>query len=564
MAHKPDAITRWWRSISLRAKVTGVTVAVLALGLLAAGLGTVPILRNSLIDNIDSQLPALVSADLADRYFEVTVEDGKTVYTPTDSPRDFFVAIYDAEGVLQTTTGNSANGAPLFPSTYSPLAVQNNEDTPFTLDGTKGTSFRAAVARVPGEGDGSLRIQIVAMPLEYADRIIGQYFGIYITVALVTILLAALLTRGLVTLTFRRLGQVESTAMSIAAGDFTQRLTDLEPTTEVGRLNSAINTMLDRVDGSLAQRDRTVQHMRRFIGDASHELRTPLVSVRGYAELYRMGAIKGEEDTARAMERIEKEAIRMGVLVEDLLALARLDEEREPEIEALDLRPIARDAALDLRAAAPARTVSVIDRTVEAPLIDVTTRSNPVAPAPQIPAPRGLSRGTLARLRRRPRNSSAEVPAIDFTEAADIPVRTPPIVLGEENKVRQVVTNLLGNARRFSPEESPIELIVDADRVRGTGSISIVDHGEGIPPQIREQIFERFWRADTSRARETGGSGLGLAIVSSIVKALHGSVAVSETPGGGATFTVTFPLAPSRATPAHLLEDTQPLEPLDL
>ena len=275
MAHKPDAITKWWRSISLRAKVTGVTVAVLALGLLAAGLGTVPILRNSLVSNIDAQLPALVSADLANRYFEVTVEDGKTVYTPTDSPRDFFVAIYDAEGVLQTTTGNSDNGAPLFPSSYSPLDVQANEDTRFTIEGTKGSSFRAAVARVPGEGDGSLRIQIVAMPLEYADRIISQYFGIYITVAFVTIFLAALLTRGLVTLTFRRLGQVESTAMSIAAGDFTQRLTDLEPTTEVGRLNSAINTMLDRVDGSLAQRDRTVQHMRRFIGDASHELRTP-------------------------------------------------------------------------------------------------------------------------------------------------------------------------------------------------------------------------------------------------------------------------------------------------
>jgi len=137
-------------------------------------------------------------------------------------------------------------------------------------------------------------------------------------------------------------------------------------------------------------------------------------------------------------------------------------------------------------------------------------------------------------------------------------------VLGEENKVRQVVTNLLGNARRFSPEDGPIEIVVDANRVQGTASIAIVDHGEGIPPQIREQIFERFWRADTSRARETGGSGLGLAIVASIMKALHGSVAVSETPGGGATFTVTLPLAPSRATPAHLLEDTQPLEPLDL
>lgn len=350
--------------------------------------------------------------------------------------------------------------------------------------------------------------------------------------------------------------------MSIAAGDFRQRMTDLEPTTEVGRLNTAINTMLDRVDRSLAQRDRTVQHMRRFIGDASHELRTPLVSVRGYAELYRMGAIKGEEDTARAMERIEKEAIRMGVLVEDLLALARLDEEREPEIEPLDLRPIARDAALDLRAAAPGRTVTVIDRTVEA-MAPIPLREEPQAHPQQPPPPRGLSRTALSRLRRRPRQPE-QPPAIDFSEVPDIPVRTPPIVLGEENKVRQVVTNLLGNARRFSPEDGPIEIVVDSDRVRGTGSISIVDHGEGIPPQIREQIFERFWRADTSRARETGGSGLGLAIVASIMKALHGGVDVSETPGGGATFTVTLPLAPARATPAHLLEDTQPLDRLDL
>jgi two-component system OmpR family sensor kinase len=407
-----------------------------------------------------------------------------------------------------------------------------------------------------------LSIQMVALPLAEADRIIGQYFGIYITIALITIFIAALLTRGLVTLTFRRLGQVEQTAMSIAAGDFRQRLTDLEPTTEVGRLNAAINTMLDRVDRSLAQRDRTVQHMRRFIGDASHELRTPLVSVRGYAELYRMGAIKGEEDTARAMERIEKEAIRMGVLVEDLLALARLDEEREPEITSLDLRPVARDAALDVRAAAPTRRISVIDRTLEnVPTTPIRTTLVPVEPAP--PAPRGRPRATLSRLRRRPRTQD-QPPAIDFSEVQDIPVRTPPIVLGEENKVRQVVANLLGNARRFSPEDSPIELIVDSDRAAGTASIAIVDHGEGIPPQIREQIFERFWRADTSRARETGGSGLGLAIVSSILKALHGDIAVSETPGGGATFTVTLPLAPAQATPAHLLEDTQPLDRLDL
>lgn len=566
MAHKPDAVTGWWRRTSLRAKVTGVTVAVLALGLLVAGIGTVPILRSALVANIDAQLPALVASDLAERYFETMDVDGDTIYTPRDQqPRDFAFAIYDADGVLQASTGDSTDEGPVFPKSYSVQQAQFEADSVFDLPGADGSVYRAAVATVTGDG-GVLRTQLVAMPLAEVDRIISAYFGIYITIALITILIAALLTRGLVTLTFRRLGQVEATAMSIAAGDFRQRLTDLEPTTEVGRLNSAINTMLDRVDRSLAQRDRTVQHMRRFIGDASHELRTPLVSVRGYAELYRMGAIQGEEDTARAMERIEKEAIRMGVLVEDLLALARLDEEREPAIEPLDLRPIARDAALDLRAAAPGRTVTVIDRTVEVmePVLPrIVPEPEPQTASTPVHGPRGLSRGALARLRRRPRPAE-QPPTIDFSEVPDIPVRTPPIVLGEDNKVRQVVTNLLGNARRFSPEDGPIEIVVDSDRVHGTGSIAVVDHGEGIPPQIREQIFERFWRADTSRARETGGSGLGLAIVASIVKALHGSVAVSETPGGGATFTVTLPLAPSRATPAHLLEDTQPLDRLEL
>ncbi|MGB3376884.1 MAG: ATP-binding protein, partial [Microbacterium sp.] len=187
-------------------------------------------------------------------------------------------------------------------------------------------------------------------------------------------------------------------------------------------------------------------------------------------------------------------------------------------------------------------------------------------PTPQT-APPARATGPLnplSRLRRRPKPLAQSIVSIDFTEATDAPVRTPPIVLGEENKVRQVVTNLLGNARRFSPADGAIEIVVGADRLRGVGTIAIVDHGEGIPPQIREHIFERFWRADTSRARETGGSGLGLAIVASIVETLHGSVRVDETPGGGATFIVSLPLAPAQATPAHLLEETQPLDRLDL
>ncbi|MGX1694136.1 sensor histidine kinase [Microbacterium keratanolyticum] len=567
MSSQPDAVTRWWRRISLRAKVTGVTVAVLALGLIVTGIGTVPILRSSLINNVETQVASIAAGDRAERFF--TIEgDGAGGLTATASPNaprfaDDFVAIYDAQGVLRATAGGPAGAElPIFPTTYTlaQASVDAERGKIHVLEGTDGTEFRAAVAVRETLGSNVTYTQMSAMSLTEVDHIIGTYFGVFTTIALITILVAALLTRGLVTLTFRRLGQVESTAMSIAAGDFSQRLTDLEPTTEVGRLNAAINTMLDRLDRSIAQRERTVQHMRRFIGDASHELRTPLVSVRGYAELYRMGAIRGEEDTARAMERIEKEAVRMGVLVEDLLALARLDEQRPLTIAPLDLRPLANDAALDVRAASPGRTVTVIDTTADtAPLPPsgpVLSPERPVGPVP----PRTRPGNALGRLLRRPRETPA-VPTIDFSEAEVVPVLTPPIILGEENKVRQVIANLLGNARRFSPEESPIEIVLGADRRAGIGWVSVVDHGEGIPEQIREQIFQRFWRADNSRARETGGSGLGLAIVASIVHALNGSVQVDETPGGGATFRVSFPLAPL-ATASHLYEDTQPLAPL--
>ncbi len=569
MANGSDSVTLWWRRISLRAKVTGVTVAVLALGLVIAGIGTVPILRGAMVSNIDAQLPALATTAQADRFFTLRVDNGHLVFSErenTGRATDHFVAFYDTDGTPLAQAGGQPDAEqPRFPASFTLQQAQAQEGQVIALRSAEGADFHGTVSTKSAEG--LTYVQLVALPLDEADEIVGTYFAVYTTVALVTILLAALLIRGLVTLTFRRLGHVESTAMAIAAGDFSQRLTDLEPTTEVGRLNAAINTMLERVDRSLAQRDRTVQNMRRFIGDASHELRTPLVSVRGYAELYRMGAIHGEEDTARAMERIEKEAIRMGVLVEDLLALARLDEERERELQItpLDLRPIARDAALDLRVASPARTVSVIDTTAEAaaglaPPIETASVTAP--PEPAAPA-KGRAGGTIARLRRRTK-STADVPSIDFTEATDAPVRTPPIVLGEDNKVRQVVANLLGNARRFSPEDSPIEIVVSADRRAGVGTIAVVDHGEGVPPQIREHIFERFWRADTSRARETGGAGLGLAIVASIVESLNGSVRVDETAGGGATFVVSLPLAPSRATPEHLLEQTQPLDRLEL
>src|SRR5690606_4039053 len=247
--------------------------------------------------NIDAQLPSLAASDLVSRWFDTENVDGVPVLTPVENtPRstDYVFAVYAADGQFLVSAGGASEEAiPVFPESVTLEQAHAREGNTADLQSPDGHEFRGAVAVVPGN-DGTLYVQYVALPLEEVDSIIAQFFGVYTTVSLITILLAALLIRGLVTLTFRRLTQVESTAMLIASGDFSQRLTDLEPSTEVGRLNFAINTMIERIDQSIAQRDRTVQHMRRFIGDASHELRTPLVSVRGYAELYRMGAIRGE------------------------------------------------------------------------------------------------------------------------------------------------------------------------------------------------------------------------------------------------------------------------------
>jgi len=491
---------------------------------------------------------------------------------------DYFVAVYDPNqgDKMLALVGGRGGPQPVVPETLSLTDAQTQAGQIRELTSADGeATFRATVSVQQYEGSGQLYPQLVASSLAPVNRTIAQYLGIYSILALVILIAGAFATRFLVTLTFRSLGQVEATADLIAAGDLTQRMTDIEPkTTEVGRLKTAINAMLDRVDGALSQRDATVRQMRRFIGDASHELRTPLVTVRGYAELYRMGAVRGDEQVAQSMDRIEKEAIRMGVLVEDLLALARLDERRDVVIVPVDLRPVARDAALDVRAAAPLRPVTVLDTT----LVDAEREPETGAVATPESKRRGtppsaISRAgaTLSMLRRRPKplqasqagSGAAELPPIVPEPEACAPADAlVPIVLGDENRIRQVVTNLLGNARRYSAEDSPIDLRVGVDPTSRLGWIEVADHGEGVPDQIKEKIFQRFWRADTSRTRETGGSGLGLSIVASIVEALHGTVGVVDTPGGGATFRVSFPLADAREAAEHASIPTQPLQRL--
>ncbi|KRA25939.1 histidine kinase [Microbacterium sp. Root61] len=555
------------------------TVALLVIGLLAAGLGTMAFLRSTLVTSLDDQLRQSVTTDVASSVMTITVDNGVPSFEPDDNATtDAFVAIYAPTGELVAWAGGNGAPRPEFPAEYPLPKTYIQGTTPFELENSAGGApYHASVDTIQFPGARDLYTQLVALPLAPVEQVVASFLSIYSILAVITILAGALGTRWLVTLTFRSLGQVETTAMSIAAGDFSQRMTDIEPGTEVGRLKTAINAMLGRIDGALSERDSTVRQMRRFIGDASHELRTPLVTVRGYAELYRMGALANDEDVAQAMERIEKEAMRMGVLVEDLLALARLDERRDVIFAPVDLRPIARDAALDVRAAAPRRPVTVIDTTDDAlppgpdgPVAEGPASAAEAARRRSSPPTSAIARAggaTLSLLRRKPRSgppgsTTGEQPVVEpsSTTAAPVSTTTPtPIVFGDENRIRQVVTNLLGNARRFTAEDSPIELRVGVDATAEMGWIEVIDHGEGIPPQIRDKIFQRFWRADNSRTRETGGTGLGLSIVASIVEALHGTVGVTETPGGGATFRVALPLAQSRDASEHLLIQTQPL-----
>jgi two-component system, OmpR family, sensor kinase len=306
----------------------------------------------------------------------------------------------------------------------------------------------------------------------------------------------------LVRVGLRPLERIGDTADAIAAGDLSRRVDVATPKTEVGRLGMAFNAMLERLEEAFRAREASEGRLRRFLADVSHELRTPLASIRGYSELFRIGAARKPEDADRAMTRIEEEAARMGVLVEDLLTLARLDEVRDRPAEAVDVAQLAEDAAADARAVDPARAIEVED-------------------------------GGEA------------------------------IVLGDANQLRQVLANLLGNALVHTPSGTPIEIAV---RRNGREvELEVRDRGPGLPTERPDDLFERFWRARgaTNAAPDgggeeepvspgRGGAGLGLAIVAGIVAAHHGRVRAANAPGGGASFVVSLPLAgaPDGGAPA--------------
>jgi two-component system OmpR family sensor kinase len=306
----------------------------------------------------------------------------------------------------------------------------------------------------------------------------------------------------------RPLRRIEATAAEIAAGrPLSHRMPAGSPGTEAGRLSLALNGMLAQIESAFAARAESEDQMRRFVADAGHELRTPLAGIRGFAELYRMGALPGEADVKRTMARIESEAIRLGGLVEDLLTLVRMDEQRPLQLAPMDLRTLAVDALHDTTALDPSRTVTLTG----------------------LGGPRGPVGG-------------GAVGAAGAVEGSGTPPGPAP-VLGDEARLRQVVANLVGNAVAHTPPGTPVRIGVGT--AGGQGVLEVADAGPGLTPADAARVFERFYRVDASRSRHSGGgAGLGLSIVSALVAAHHGHVELDTAPGQGATFRIRLPAPP--------------------
>jgi two-component system OmpR family sensor kinase len=352
--------------------------------------------------------------------------------------------------------------------------------------GSSGLRYRVFAKRDP-EDTG---ITIAAVPLREVDQTLNQLLLVEGLVIGGVLLALGLSAYFVVRLGLRPLDRIEVTAGKIAAGQLSRRVSPADSRSEVGRLGLALNAMLDRLEKAFADRTLSEERLRQFLADASHELRTPLASIRGYAELHRMGATEDAAGTALAMRRIEDESKRMGVLVEDLLTLARLDEEPAVRRQEVDLAALARDAAEDARATAPDRTISV---------------STP--------------------------------------ESA--------IVSGDPHQLHQVLANLTRNALVHTPAGTPIEVSVSEDQEAVT--VSVRDRGPGLPAKSQESIFDRFWRAEGGRGRGKAGAGLGLAIVQGVLDAHGGQITAQNAPGGGALFVVRLPKlapAPARGEPS--------------
>ncbi len=386
---------------------------------------------------------------------------------------------------------------------YTPNIAGSDESVPEVSLGQLPDEGSALLTVDGGDDHGHYRVLIRPAPdggafvtglsLHDVERTVSRLVWVQ-AVGLAAVLgVLGAVTWWVVRLGIRPVKQMTESASQIAAGDLTVRVPETNDATESGRLAVALNRMLSRIENAVDERARSEDRLRQFVADASHELRTPVTTIRGYAELYRMGGLSAGDDLDDAMRRTEAEALRMGRLVEDMLTLAKLDEQRPPATAVVDLGRLAEDAASDAAAVAPERSIEV--------------------------------------------------------EAESVTVE------GDEDRLRQVVANVVGNALVHTPADASI---VIRSREEGAEAVfEVEDDGPGMEPEVAERITERFYRADPSRSRHQGGSGLGLAIVDSVVASHGGTIEVDTRTGHGTRVRLTFPKSGSFAPG----QDTGSFEP---
>ena len=480
--------------MSLRARLTLVAVALVAFGLVATELATYHYLSRSLIQRVDEQLAAAQVPAVG--MFEHGGDFGGGP-PGLSIPGGSYAQLIDASGKV-------VRSAPIGPSPEGVAPAAIPPGLPGSPGGPPGGSITYTGPAPLGEhGDYRIRATavtgggtlIVAIPLTEVHATLRRLVGLETLIGIAVLIAVALLAGWLVRVGLRPLTGIGDTAGAIAAGDLTRRVEPADERTEVGRLGIALNTMLAHIEAAFEQRRRSEERLRRFVADASHELRTPLTSIRGYAELFRRGAESRPEDLAKSMSNIESEASRMGVLVDDLLLLARLDQGRPLDREPVDLAVVASEAVESAAAIDPDRTIELV---------------------------------------------------------AQDPVR----IVGDASRLRQVIDNLLDNARVHAPG-SPVRIEVSLQGEEAL--LRIADRGPGLDPEVEGRIFERFMRGDPSRSRGTGGVGLGLSIVQAIVAAHGGEVTASSGERGGTVFDVRLPVDGPPEAPAR--PDASPTNP---
>jgi len=540
----------------IRVKIIAALLALVIIALAIISTVSLAVFRNYLQGQADTQLTSLYNSTISNMRPQSLFGQPVTRIFGNYAPPEL-VEVLNAHGQVLTPTGPAGAGlaGPNVPTSKAWLSAHSGQRT--TVPALSGDDnwrvitreFSNAVISNPFTGSSSSPqtvVLVVGIDLGSVNTTLGWLARIDLLVSVIIVVALAVVGVAIVRASLRPLDDIEQTARAIAAGDLSRRVPDLDPRTEVGRLGRSLNRMLAQIESSFQARTRSEaaarrseERMRQFVADASHELRTPLTAMRGYAEYYRQrggvqddpappaeasngtaaaaepaslpgapgadaalngtGQLSGA-DLDRIMQRVEQESARMGVLVEDMLLLARLDQQRPLERRPVDLLTLAADAVQDARIIAP-------DRSIE------------------------LSVGSATAF----------------------------LVLGDEVRLRQVIGNLMSNALTHTPDGTPVTVRILAGPREPVPSIvlEVTDHGPGLSADQAERVFERFYRADQARTRKAGGTGLGLAIVAALVAAHGGTVALRTAPGEGATFRVTLPLAPEaqRDEPADAADD---------